>query len=223
MKPHWVEIRSIKLITHDVLQIVTDRPKNYDFMPGQATEIAINKKGWELEKRPFTFTSCPFNDYLEFTIKTYPLHKGVTGELMFLKVSDILILHEVFGSITYKGQGLFIAAGAGITPFISILRELQALQEIGDNQLIFANKTAKDIIIAGELNAMLGNNFINILSDENDPNMHHGLITEEFLTPYMKDVNKRIYLCGPPLMMESTEKILIHLGVSENSIIKEIF
>ena len=45
MNPKIVAIKSLKLITHDVLQIVTEKPADYDFRPGQATEVAINKSG----------------------------------------------------------------------------------------------------------------------------------------------------------------------------------
>jgi len=38
---------------------------------------------------------------------------------------DELILHDVFGAISYMGEGVFIAGGAGITPFISIFRYLK--------------------------------------------------------------------------------------------------
>ena len=72
---HTVKIKSIGNITHDVLKIVTERPFQYIFVPGQATEVAINKDGWKNEKRPFTFTSLPENEYLEFNIKTYPFIK----------------------------------------------------------------------------------------------------------------------------------------------------
>lgn len=44
-------------------------------------------------------------NHLEFIIKIYPLHKGVTNELRHLKANDELILHEVFGAIKYKGKG----------------------------------------------------------------------------------------------------------------------
>ena len=127
---HIVKIKSIDKVTHDVLQIVTEKPQKYNFTPGQATEISINKNGWKDEKRPFTFTCLPDNDYLEFTIKTYPSHKGVTNELLQLKKNDELILHDVFGAIAYKGEGVFIAGGAGVTPFISIFRYLQSKMKL---------------------------------------------------------------------------------------------
>ena len=51
---------------------------------------------------------------------------------------DELILHKAFGAIAYKGEGVFIAGGAGVTPFISILRFLQSANKVGASKLIFA-------------------------------------------------------------------------------------
>lgn len=164
MEQHNVKIKSIEKVTHNVLQIVTEKPLQYTFVPGQATEIAINKEGWRNEKRPSTFTSLPNDSYLEFIIKTYPPHQGVTNELLQLKENDELILHEVFGAIAYKGEGIFIAGGAGVTPFIAIFRQLQRTSQIGDNKLIFANKTKGDIILEQYFKELLAANFINILS-----------------------------------------------------------
>ena len=218
-----VKINSIKHITHDVLQIVTEKPQKHTFTPGQATEISINKSGWKDEKRPFTFTCLPDSDYIEFTIKTYPSHKGVTNELLHLKKNDMLILHNVFGAITYKGEGVFIAGGAGVTPFICIFRYLQSKNETGNNKLIFANKTKGDIILANEFKKLLGKNFINILSDEKADGYAHGQITEGFLKTHISDSTKNVYICGPPPMMDAIEKQLANLKIDEKLIIKEVF
>lgn len=223
MKNLIIKIISIGHITHDVLQIFTEKPQQLDFTPGQATEISINKDGWQNEKRPFTFTSLPNDDYLQFTIKTYPLHKDVTNELLQLKANDELILNDVFGAIAYKNEGVFIAGGAGVTPFISIFRYLKSKNNIGDNKLIFANKTRDDIILKYEFNLALGENFINILSGEEEKGYAHGYITENFLKAHITDFNKNIYLCGPPPMMDAVEKILFNLHIDEKLIIKEAF
>lgn len=223
MEQHFVKTTSIDKVTHDVLKIVTEKPEGYNFIPGQATEVSINKSGWQEEKRPFTFTCLPDDDYLEFTIKTYPSHKGVTNELLLLKQEDELILHDIFGAIAYKGQGVFIAGGAGVTPFISIFRFLRSRNELGDNKLIFANKRKEDIILKQEFESLLGMNFINILSDEKTNGYAHGYITEEFLKANIKDLKKKIYLCGPEPMMEAIEKHLSNLGIEKHSIIKEEF
>ena len=219
---HSVTIKSIKKITHDVLSIITEKPDNIEFNPGQATEIAIDQSGWRDEKRPFTFTSIPVNDYLEFTIKTYPTHKGVTNKLLDLKPGDKLILNEVFGAISYKNEGVFIAGGAGVTPFISILRYLQSKNEIGNNKLIFANKTKADIILEDEFRNMLGDSFINILSEEQAEGYHYGMISEDFLAKICNDFSRQFYVCGPPPMMKVVLKQLNNLGVGKNAITVEV-
>jgi len=221
MKQHLVKIKSIKHITHDVLQIVTEKPAQYSFIPGQATEVAINKKDWKNEKRPFTFTSLPDSDFLEFTIKTYPSHNGVTNELLQLEKNDKLILHDVFGAISYKGEGVFIAGGAGVTPFICIFRYLQSINEIGNNKLIFANKTTDDIILALEFKKLLCGNFINILSDEKTEEYAHGQISEDFLKANINDFDKQFYVCGPPAMMDTIQEQLSNLGIDKKAITVE--
>lgn len=223
MRKQVVKITSIQQITHNVMQIVTERPAHFNFLPGQATEISVNKTGWKAEKRPFTFTGLPESDFLEFTIKIYPSHKGVTNKLMDLKVDDELILHEVFGEISYKGEGTFIAGGAGITPFICILRQLQSKNEIGDNKLIFANNTKADIILAREFKEMLGDNFINILSHDIIVGYQHGFITRGFLEEHISNTGKPVYLCGPPPMMDVVENLLEKINVDKTSIVKEAF
>lgn len=218
-----VKIKSIKTVAHDVLQIQTTKPEAYSFLPGQATELSINTTGWQSKKRPFTFTSLPEDDYLEFTIKIYPSHKGVTNELLKLKKEDELILHEVFGYISYKGEGIFIAGGAGVTPFISIFRHLKSINKIGNNKLIFANKTKDDIILEDEFKALLGNNFINILSQEKRTGYEYGQINENFIKINLKGDDELFYLCGPPPMMEAMEKYLLVLNVKKDRIVKEKF
>ena len=223
MQLHHVKIKSIDKITPDVLQIVTEKPLQFNFKAGQAVDVSINKEGWQKEKRPFTFTCLPENDFLQFTIKTYPAHKSVTNELLHLKINDELILHDVFGDIGYKGEGIFIAGGAGVTPFISIFRYLQSKKEIGNNKLIFANKTKADIILEQEFKKLLGKNFINILSDEKTDEYSHGFISEDFIKKYVEANNKYFYVCGPPPMMDAIEKQLTNLQVDEKLIIKEAF
>lgn len=222
MEPTIIKIESIDKITHDVIKLVTNKPAGYNFIPGQATELSINEIGWEEEKRPFSFTCLPENDYLEFTIKTYPSHNGVTNHLLSLKKGDELLLHEVFGAINYSKEGTFIAGGAGVTPFISIFRYLKANNAVGHNMLLFANKTKSDIILEEEFSGMLGKAFINILSDEQRKGYSHGFITEEFLKANISDFNQQFYVCGPPPMVDMVLKQLNQMSVGKSAITIEL-
>ncbi len=222
MEEHIVKILAIETVTHDVKRFRVEKPKGYEFIPGHATEVSINTPALKDEKRPFTFTSLTSDQYLEFTIKIYPSHKGITSELGKLKPGAELIIRDVWGAINYKGKGVFIAGGAGVTPFISIFRDLNTKNEVSGNILVFANKTKADIILESEFKELLGNSFINILSDEEVKGYAHGMIDEDFLKANINDFGTKFYICGPPPMMDAVLKQLANLGAADNSITLEI-
>ena len=222
MEEHIVKILDISKVTHDVTRFRVEKPAGYSFIPGQATEVSINTPALKNEKRPFTFTCLNSEAYLEFTIKIYPSHKGITNELANLKPGAELIIRDVWGAIHYQGKGIFIAGGAGVTPFISIFRDLQLKNELPGNSLVFANKTKADIILENEFKKMLGNDFINILSDEKVRGYHYGMINEDFLKTVIDDFDQQFYVCGPPPMMDAVLQQLANLGVKGNAIVVEI-
>jgi hypothetical protein len=174
------------------------------------------------EKRPFTFTALAEAPYLESTIKRYADHKGVTNELHMLEPGDELIVRDVWGTINYKGPGYFIAGGAGITPFIAILRQLKKENKLDGNKLFFSNKTEQDIIIEPELTSMLKKDVVYTISDEKSSKYHNGFIDEKFLRENIDDYSKHFYLCGPPQMMDAIQGIFSRLGISAESIVFEL-
>lgn len=221
MKKQIIKIKDIENVTHDTLRLTMEKPLGIEYKPGQATELAINKEGWKDEGRPFTFTSLPHQQNIEFVIKTYPSHEGVTNKLRDLEKGDELLIDEVFGAITYKGEGVFIAGGAGVTPFIAIFRDLKEKGKIGDNILIFGNKTSKDIILKDEFENMLGDNFMNVLSVEQNKKYDYGLITKDYLEKRINNFSQYFYICGPLPMLEKLEESLLALGADKNKIVKE--
>lgn len=216
-----ITIRKITPVTHNVLILVTDKPKGYKFTPGQATMVGIDKKGLKEEKRPFTFTGLPEAEELEFTIKIYPSHDGVTDEIDDLKVGDHLLIGDPWGAIEYKGKGTFIAGGAGVTPFLAIFKDLNQKGELDGNRLFFANKTEDDIILQKNLQTWLGEDFINVLSEESTESTEKGHINRELLEKYELNTSDYVYLCGPPAMEEAVTADLYAMGLSEAHLITE--
>ena len=66
--------------------------------------------------------------FIEFTIKTYPSHNGVTAQLLSLSKGDELFIDDVFGDITYKDEGILLRE---VPPFISILSNLKRKTALG--------------------------------------------------------------------------------------------
>lgn len=216
-----VKILEISSVTHNVKSFKVEKPDGYVFEPGQATELSVNQPGWEEEKRPFTFTGLSQHPYLEFTIKGYYDHDGVTNRLHQLKPGDELILHDVWGTIAFKTEGYFIAGGAGITPFMAILRHLHYYRKLRTNQLFFANKTEKDIIYHHELDAMLGRNARYILSGEQNDKYDYGHIDKTYLQKHVTDFSKPFYVCGPDEMVKQITDTLTQLGATPDTLVFE--
>lgn len=75
----------ITQVTPAVSRLRFNRPENFTPAPGQATDLALARDGWRDETRPFTFTNLPDDPFLEFTIKAYPNHNGVTEQIPHLR------------------------------------------------------------------------------------------------------------------------------------------
>jgi len=221
MANYIVSINEIIVRTHNVRSYRVDKPKGFSFMPGQATDLSLRKPGWENEKRPFTFTCLPADSYLEFTIKTYNDHDGVTHQLGMAQKGDEFEISDAWGAIEYKAEGVFIAGGAGVTPFISIFRQLKTQKKIGDNKLFFSNKTEKDIILKDEFENMLGKNFFNIITEEPDTRYYKGRIDKDFLEKNINDFKQHFYVCGPDAFNAAVIESLKELGAQADSLVFE--
>ncbi|XZE55039.1 hypothetical protein SH139x_001026 [Planctomycetaceae bacterium SH139] len=73
---------------------------------------------------------------------------------------------EPWGAIKYQGPGVFIAGGAGITPFIAIVRQLEQDKEFNGNRLFFSNRKVSDVFLQGELFRCLGHRVVCTLTGE---------------------------------------------------------
>ena len=221
MKTHVVKILHTHFITHDVKRFVVEKPTGYDFLPGQATDVSLNIPGWETNLHPFTFTCLRDEDYLEFIIKIYNNPEGVTYQLGKMNAGAELILHDVFGVIKYKGPGVFIAGGAGITPFISIFRTLYTAKQLKDCKLIYSNKTSSDVILQNELEKMLAQNFIKVFTREHVIGFLDRRIDKEFLIQTIHDFSQHFYICGPDEFVAQIKKHLSSLGAKPDVLVFE--
>lgn len=221
---HRVKILAITRDTHETLKLAVERPDGYDFTPGQATEVALDEEGYRDKKSPFTFTSLPEDPCLEFTIKTYPERDGVTDELRSFQVGDTLLIGDPWGAIEYKGPGLFIAGGAGITPFLSIFRDLHRRGELEKNGLLYSNSEQRDIIAAAELKTRFGPRVRFFLTDDelDQPGYSEGRIDRETLGQHVDQSDpKYFYVCGTPGMTDDIIDALKDLGVEDDRIVRE--
>lgn len=218
---HVLTLQDITPVTDRAYRLRFVKPEGFTFTPGQATELALDTPGWRDEARPFTFTSQPEDPYLEFTIKSYPSHDGVTAEIPKLQPGDRVRIGDPWGAIHDEGPGVWIAGGAGLTPFIPILRRRAAEKPASDMTLILADATWDDLILRDDWLAMEGLQTVFVLSEEPHEGAIEGQIDRALLERHGVTADSRVYLCGPPGMEEAIEADLRDIGVPSDRIIKE--
>ena len=218
---YTVELLMSQFVTHDVKRFIVSKPPGFSVLPGQGVELAINRPGLSDQGRPFTPTGLADDRVLEFTIKGYADHAGVTQALHQLKPGAELMMSEAFGTISYQGPGVFIAGGAGVTPFLAILRDLARQGELGGQTLIFSNKTPHDVICEKELRHLLGDRCLLLSTAVDAPGYEHRRVDRAYLQEKISDFDQRFYVCGPPPFMEAVDAALRGLGARAESLVFE--
>ncbi|MBK9059239.1 MAG: flavodoxin reductase [Flavobacteriales bacterium] len=173
------------------------------------------------EATPFSFTSLTTSRTLEFIIKIYDDRQGVTHQIGLARKGDELFLGEPFGAISYQGPGYFFAGGAGVTPFIAILRDLKKKKKLGVNTLVCSNQTASDVILDDELTKMLGKKFLNIFTRQHVIGFQERRIDRDTMVALVQDFDQHFYICGPADFVKHLSEILSGLGASAESIVIE--
>jgi cytochrome-b5 reductase len=218
---HIVKLLMSQFVTHDVKHFIVSKPEGFSIVPGQGVELALNRPDLREQGRPFTPTGLAHDQVLEFTIKAYPAHAGVTQALHQLTPGAELLMSEPFGTIRYQGPGVFVAGGAGITPFLAILRDLAGKDELNKQTLIFSNKTPRDVICEKELRHVLGERCILTCTGAVAPGYENRRVDRAFLEEKIRDFKQHFYVCGPPPFMDAVNDALANLGASSESVVFE--
>ncbi|HQU17042.1 MAG: flavodoxin reductase [Chromatiales bacterium 21-64-14] len=218
---HKTTLLMKQFVTHDVLRFIVARPEGFAFEPGQGLDLAIDHERWRQQTRPFTPTSVAQDKVLEFTIKIYEEHAGVTRALAALNPGAGLTISDPWGTIRYQGRGVFIAGGAGITPFLAIMRQLRAEGRLDGHGLIFSNKSPSDVICEKELRAAFGERATFVTDREAGGHFIAGRVDETLLRRCVTDWSQRFYVCGPPPFNDAVMQTLRRLGAQPDTLIFE--
>ncbi|MFV1873404.1 MAG: flavin reductase family protein [Oleiphilus sp.] len=149
------------------------------------------------------------------------LHPGMTLE--FTQAEGDFILPE-----QPPGRILFIAAGSGITPVMSMLRFLSDTANKSEIDLLYYARSAEDIIFREELDALckkmkgLRLHYC-IEAKSSDWQGLDGRICAQHLEQFNKLPEHEIFLCGPSPFMNAATSALQAFGVADYQIHKEVF
>jgi len=211
-----------------------DGPVPFTFIPGQFLNLFFAIGGAKMN-RSYSISSSPTRrDHIDLTIRREA--RGAVSRHIYdlLGVGDLVEAGGPVGKFTFTGieadSIVLISGGVGITPMMSIARYLTDRSWAGDIFFVYTCRSPADIILAREIAALQRANpklHVGIAISRPEGTDWKGLrgrLNKHLLAQMIPNLTaRRIHLCGPPSMMESTKNILSELGVPPDQIKTEAF
>ncbi|MGB5912095.1 MAG: iron-sulfur cluster-binding domain-containing protein [Promethearchaeia archaeon] len=233
-----LKITDIKALSHDTkLYRLISAKKSKPLAPfraGQYIGLIVEINGVRTS-RPFSLVSSP-NQLAYYELGIRKKEDGFVSPYIFenVKVGDIFEVTEPLGSLYYNpifhGKDLvYIAGGCGITPFISMLRNISEKAMPLNVSLIYGCLTEKDILFRDELEDIQKRRSniktIFILSEpESDWKGECGFITRDKILKEIGSIkNKYFYFVGNRPMYQFIKEEMRELGVPKHRIYYEAF
>jgi len=218
-------VAGIEQATHDIriltLEIVDGG--ELDFTAGQYASIRFA----DLPARDFSMASLPTKDRLEFHIR---LVRGgaVTDHVhTALTVGDQVEVRGPMGTAHYRaghrGPILLLAGGSGLAPIKAILEATLADRQNSaadpDIFLYFGARDEPDIYLEDILSHLAATNsnlrYTVALSEPTAPTSRRtGNLTEIVAADFDRLDGFKVYMAGPPPMVESMTKLVLDRGVA---------
>ncbi|MEM4325706.1 MAG: FAD-dependent oxidoreductase [Candidatus Pacearchaeota archaeon] len=222
-------VREIKWETRDTFTIRLKTSERLNFKPGQFCFLRINKDKL-YARHPFTISSAPNEDTLDFTMKIRGKFTKIAKEL---KKGEEVIVDGPFGIFVIEDKDrtkdlVFIAGGVGITPFMSMIKNNLDSSRPQNITLIYSSKTKEDIIFKRELDRIRKRWFrrIYVLSKEekSSESWLRGHVDGKIIKNNVDNFNDSLfYICGPEPMKDRVFRILKEMGVKKQNVKIESF
>ncbi len=203
--------------------------KKLDYKPGQFLFLQLLREGERSSTHPFTISNSPTRSELSVTPK---IIGDFTLTIKDTRVGDKVFIDAPYGVFSFLNQPLkdlvFIAGGIGITPFISMIRNIYDQNLDYRVALFWVNRSENNLCFTGELKQIEQelDNFkvVFIMTDQPDWPGEKGRLNAQFIKEYLGDMDKKaFFICGPPAMSAELERELKEFDVPKSNIYREIF
>ncbi|QUM79240.1 ferredoxin reductase [Moritella sp. 5] len=208
----------------------------FSFKAGQYVELQVKKNG-SYVKRPFTISS-PVSQLQQDKTITLTIKKQFEGRITpwlesAVEKGDLFGISPAKGdfvlntavpqnrNVPTRKEVIFIAGGSGITPFHSLLLSHVVNNPTINFTLLYyarANQHAlRESLVLLEVEH--ANFTLTLLQSERD-----GHCSQTHIKAVTTDLARcDVYICGPNSMMDSTQALLLEMGLPQNALYLEQF
>lgn len=224
-----MQVHDIHQETPDVWTISLFSHVHYSYQPGQFALVNIGHSG--KIQRAYTLSSTPgVSRFITLTVRR--IHNGAGSNWLTAEVrpGDYLWLSDAQGEFVNDRQQplLLLAAGCGVTPVISICRDVLKRTPAQSVAVFYSVRSPQEVIFAAEwqqLKTQYPQLHLTILAEHNaQPGQIAGRLSQDILQTQVPDIRSRqLMICGPAPYMQLAERWAISLGVAAENIVKEQF
>jgi ring-1,2-phenylacetyl-CoA epoxidase subunit PaaE len=242
MKNYTLKIHDIRNETKDTITLCFKQPalRKIKYRAGQYLTLSFRINGRKYT-RPYSFSSAPSVDsFLETTIKRVP--EGIFSNHIHdcVQIGDMVEVMEPMGDFIHTTNETikeiyFWGVGSGITPLISILKEVLISNRPVNVNLVYGNKNFESTIFLEGINQLLKlypahlkvwHFHTQYTHDENHHFVKSGRINKGFILDLLQetDVEKTMhYICGPIDLKNTIKEALGILKCPKENIFSEDF
>ena len=213
----------------------TDGKKLPFFYAGQYISLDL-KIGESLVSRPYSLSSAPYeargeHPFVEITVRRSKGDGFVCDHINDeLKAGDIITGKMGLGQFYYEplrdsDKVVALAGGVGITPFVSMAKEIQNGSLNIDLTILYGSVSSDDIVLKEEMDRLEGEHvhIIHVLSgDEENWKGERGFLSADLIRKYAP-ADASYFICGPQAMYTFLRKELAGMDIPKRRIRFEVF
>lgn len=198
--------------------------KDHDvsWVAGQHALITVTHEKIKTPLKPFTVASAPAENVVRLTMGIGKEPSEFKKAMLNLKPGMTVKLTGPVGGFQLKDNSpaVFIAGGIGITPFRSIIKQLEADNRLGSMPIhLLYMDSKKSYIFKDELDKLDSRSPLEVvyLDSREDLNREIDKLTGQYHN------NAKYYISGPKGMVNSLSEYVQSQQVSKRNIVKDAF
>lgn len=242
-----LKIKDIQSVTPECKTLTFELPEevkaDFKFKPGQYLTLRDFIDGEEF-RRNYSICSSPYdeNDRNCLTVAVKKVYKGRFSHHIHenYQVGDEVEVYPPLGNFIYsespeeKKNYVFIAAGSGITPVISMIKSILKNEKDSEIVLIYGNAQKTSVIFKDEIDRLKNKNMqrlsvFHVFSREKqEAEILNGRIDREKVHFFLHHIIpayrvSEVFICGPEELMLTAKEVCIEAGIDSKNIHFELF